>query len=138
MIRRPPRSTLFPYTTLFRSKISGEAESRAAAIRQAHEAIGERSEEQTSELQSHSDLVCRLLLEKTKKISLRARRSDDSLSVSGSGATHASTRDASPFDAGGAAILRSMPQSPAARHVAMAMSGLMSTAVCRHSSRVPP
>src|SRR5258706_5309528 len=79
MIRRPPRSTLFPYTTLFRSKIAhmrvacsatpcthqapGAAGNlHAAALRQ----IG-RSEEHTSELQSLTNLVCRLLLEKKKK-----------------------------------------------------------------------
>src|SRR5438132_6848066 len=73
MIRRPPRSTLFPYTTLFRSRAR---DARSAA----HEMLGRveqvvehflevlgRSEEHTSELQSHSDLVCRLLLEKKKK-----------------------------------------------------------------------
>src|SRR5260221_8807888 len=93
MIRRPPRSTLFPYTTLFRSvfysapaiEISGRAR---FAERAEWEVIGHaamkkfayrsvifdglsldysRSEEHTSELQSHSDLVCRLLLEKKKK-----------------------------------------------------------------------
>src|SRR2546430_12439239 len=72
MIRRPPRSTLFPYTTLFRSLIlllrdvhaELPSESRAAQILTAFE---ERSEEHTSELQSQSNLVCRLLLEKKKK-----------------------------------------------------------------------
>src|SRR5438034_6698954 len=66
MIRRPPRSTLFPYTTLFRSP-AGEVWTAhvpplALAVRRQ-----DRSEEHTSELQSHSDLVCRLLLEKKKK-----------------------------------------------------------------------
>src|SRR5438034_1887202 len=71
MIRRPPRSTLFPYTTLFRSA------GGAAGIRGLHSAQqskipfrhdrADRSEEHTSELQSHSDLVCRLLLEKKKQ-----------------------------------------------------------------------
>src|SRR6266446_5875298 len=66
MIRRPPRSTLFPYTTLFRSPpcfprtAPGHARRRSAARR--------RSEEHTSELQSPCNLVCRLLLEKKKKI----------------------------------------------------------------------
>src|SRR2546430_9674977 len=69
MIRRPPRSTLFPYTTLFRSQ-------RREPIRHEHVAdrhrawvrrYGPRSEEHTSELQSQSNLVCRLLLEKKKK-----------------------------------------------------------------------
>src|SRR5260370_20357898 len=83
MIRRPPRSTLFPYTTLFRS---WPPESIVAAlrfwsfgfgIRTCH--IGPltlqtvRSEEHTSELQSHLNLVCRLLLEKKKKIWNRRR-----------------------------------------------------------------
>src|SRR5215210_8506218 len=64
MIRRPPRSTLFPYTTLFRSR------SGASAWRWAGPAPppGARSEEHTSELQSPMYLVCRLLLEKKKKI----------------------------------------------------------------------
>src|SRR2546427_8506927 len=69
MIRRPPRSTLFPYTTLFRSR---PAPARAAAscfvAYFALQATGQqRSEEHTSELQSQSNLVCRLLLEKKKK-----------------------------------------------------------------------
>src|SRR2546428_10391368 len=70
MIRRPPRSTLFPYTTLFRSCFSAvsdpAAAGRAMDIRRPHADC--RSEEHTSELQSRSDLVCRLLLEKKKKI----------------------------------------------------------------------
>src|SRR5438034_5820627 len=68
MIRRPPRSTLFPYTTLFRSL---GVFSVAWATTDLVSKIGifglDRSEEHTSELQSHSDLVCRLLLEKKKK-----------------------------------------------------------------------
>src|SRR3712207_6964627 len=90
MIRRPPRSTLFPYTTLFRSGfrfpghrdhdvglLGGEvpvqlglvAEARLLVERDDHrlEAVGLRSEEHTSELQSRQYLVCRLLLEKKKK-----------------------------------------------------------------------
>src|SRR5437667_2992396 len=78
MIRRPPRSTLFPYTTLFRSQ-SRSACPRArfpspacdptarATVRRASSLATLRSEEHTSELQSHHDLVCRLLLEKKKK-----------------------------------------------------------------------
>src|SRR5256885_7323847 len=73
MIRRPPRSTLFPYTTLFRSPVAGiprarhgrtsdAADSRTPALR-----VRPRSEEHTSELQSPCNLVCRLLLEKKKK-----------------------------------------------------------------------
>src|SRR2546421_9068076 len=91
MIRRPPRSTLFPYTTLFRSPTRGRAPAlRAEAVRTRPPARSRlaraqasdrsrrgfdtgatltrvRSEEHTSELQSRSDLVCRLLLEKKKK-----------------------------------------------------------------------
>src|SRR2546426_7796263 len=68
MIRRPPRSTLFPYTTLFRSRDAGVAhrteleEVEAAHAREPE--IEQRSEEHTSELQSPCNLVCRLLLEK--------------------------------------------------------------------------
>src|SRR5688572_32808813 len=68
MIRRPPRSTLFPYTTLFRSRegpMSVEAIS-AVGAQLATQAPAARSEEHTSELQSQSNLVCRLLLEKKK------------------------------------------------------------------------
>src|SRR5947207_9078298 len=95
MLRRPPSSTLFPYTTLFRSpagrrpgfrQLARERHRDAASVRCGEQllwarlALGlpdagrereaelvERSEEHTSELQSHSDLVCRLLLEKKKK-----------------------------------------------------------------------
>src|SRR2546427_3006167 len=93
MIRRPPRSTLFPYTTLFRSLdqtgetpvravgLRDEQQSRGVAVEPVHDAraprgrplrerrapLHERSEEHTSELQSQSNLVCRLLLEKKKK-----------------------------------------------------------------------
>src|SRR6478672_12368232 len=65
MIRRPPRSTLFPYTTLFRTARPDRHSRGAAAWREYRR--GRRSEEHTSELQSRSDLVCRLLLEKKKK-----------------------------------------------------------------------
>src|SRR4051812_49587167 len=68
MIRRPPRSTLFPYTTLFRSWVDIEyGELGAIASEVARGLIDLRSEEHTSELQSHVNLVCRLLLEKKKK-----------------------------------------------------------------------
>src|SRR2546427_5192088 len=85
MIRRPPRSTLFPYTTLFRSRFASPKDSVSSAYRseklrridawwKAFESkkedialLFERSEEHTSELQSQSNLVCRLLLEKKKK-----------------------------------------------------------------------
>src|SRR6266702_7720228 len=65
MIRRPPRSTLFPYTTLFRSILVAAGSSAGAA--RFPKCLGEpRSEEHTSELQSRGHLVCRLLLEKKK------------------------------------------------------------------------
>src|SRR5688572_31520734 len=91
MIRRPPRSTLFPYTTLFRSGSLGKSKSiRSSKVTTLRRSLGsiwstqniaasrariifspsiepERSEEHTSELQSQSNLVCRLLLEKKKK-----------------------------------------------------------------------
>src|SRR2546430_5993372 len=69
MIRRPPRSTLFPYTTLFRSAVGDVVEPEAAVALERgaeHPHLAERSEEHTSELQSQSNLVCRLLLEKKK------------------------------------------------------------------------
>src|SRR5260370_27462820 len=67
MIRRPPRSTLFPYTTLFRS-LPAHHESRPDPdCPMPIVSYAERSEEHTSELQSHLNLVCRLLLEKKKK-----------------------------------------------------------------------
>src|SRR5438105_9608101 len=92
MIRRPPRSTLFPYTTLFRSRRDrqgaqgGRCQAGAAGrqpaghrrgrlrVRRLRRA-GHRSEEHTSELQSRVDLVCRLLLEKKKKKNKREQRS---------------------------------------------------------------
>src|SRR5258708_26244655 len=67
MIRRPPRSTLFPYTTLFRSASIGQTPAQALAgaeWRDGELALADRSEEHTSELQSPDHLVCRLLLEK--------------------------------------------------------------------------
>src|SRR5260221_6616451 len=79
MIRRPPRSTLFPYTTLFRSGDVGKplvaryiARKLTSRNPPVVPARGFRSEEHTSELQSHSDLVCRLLLEKKKRNHLDA------------------------------------------------------------------
>src|SRR2546430_7404261 len=76
MIRRPPRSTLFPYTTLFRSRVGSDEKSAFVRsliplFRARMKTLGfryqdERSEEHTSELQSQSNLVCRLLLEKKK------------------------------------------------------------------------
>src|SRR6266478_7911986 len=68
MIRRPPRSTLFPYTTLFRSRAAQPSNVLLnSQIAQSLFFGGARSEEHTSELQSQSNLVCRLLLEKKKK-----------------------------------------------------------------------
>src|SRR3989454_4605800 len=95
MIRRPPRSTLFPYTTLFRSLLHGERQRHGRAGRHvdsvalpAHALLGiervgahvlhERSEEHTSELQSPCNLVCRLLLEKKKRYSNHVRKSNSS------------------------------------------------------------
>src|SRR2546425_6821314 len=80
MIRRPPRSTLFPYTTLFRSSNGQDSglQNRVWGFEsllpcQSREALG-RSEEHTSELQSLAYLVCRLLLEKKKKLTRRRHR----------------------------------------------------------------
>src|ERR1039457_7302913 len=67
MIRRPPRSTLFPYTTLFRSAIACRPKPQGSGNHQPHRY---RSEEHTSELQSPCNLVCRLLLEKKNKARL--------------------------------------------------------------------
>src|SRR5207249_8008094 len=68
MIRRPPRSTLFPYTTLFRSVGHyPDGEGQAETAQEGGQDDDGRSEEHTSELQSRFDLVCRLLLEKKKK-----------------------------------------------------------------------
>src|SRR2546426_1965331 len=68
MIRRPPRSTLFPYTTLFRSRVRRRESSRRGDGTGGSWRRGERSEEHTSELQSPCNLVCRLLLEKKNKV----------------------------------------------------------------------
>src|SRR5260370_2649269 len=92
MIRRPPRSTLFPYTTLFRSPTSTRNRAVATAWVNEREHAGlprsssrtnriwchARSEEHTSELQSHLNLVCRLLLEKKKKMNMPDYRLADS------------------------------------------------------------
>src|SRR3989442_9337533 len=79
MIRRPPRSTLFPYTTLFRSltctsasRSVGNTQPPAVAVNSAA-SVARRSEEHTSELQSRPHLVCRLLLEKKKKNNTKNR-----------------------------------------------------------------
>src|SRR5699024_12150536 len=68
MIRRPPRSTLFPYTTLFRSRRDCQKYVSKLPVLRRSFVNKNRSEEHTSELQSRFDLVCRLLLEKKKKI----------------------------------------------------------------------
>src|SRR2546426_6360652 len=86
MIRRPPRSTLFPYTTLFRSLHGLEQQSErpakpcqkrtslpSVAVAILEECVRRRSEEHTSELQSPCNLVCRLLLEKKKKTNLKRK-----------------------------------------------------------------
>src|SRR5437588_4546008 len=85
MIRRPPRSTLFPYTTLFRSLgviligaslgLLSKAGAQIPVVVLAGLGEESRSEEHTSELQSHSDLVCRLLLEKKKRTARRGAES---------------------------------------------------------------
>src|SRR5262245_63417002 len=84
MIRRPPRSTLFPYTTLFRSRSAGAESTRVGCatglVGRAVWARTGRSEEHTSELQSLRHLVCRLLLEKKKYI-YRCAKSSTSLSL---------------------------------------------------------
>src|SRR2546430_11968994 len=95
MIRRPPRSTLFPYTTLFRSRFESpgvgsaslegvSSEDREALVQMSpsESVTGEdelsRSEEHTSELQSQSNLVCRLLLEKKKNKTANMNHTDES------------------------------------------------------------
>src|SRR2546430_13676019 len=89
MIRRPPRSTLFPYTTLFRSGFRGHREFQRSirypkqrqGSRTAYPSRPDRSEEHTSELQSQSNLVCRLLLEKKKTLQAdRPTRATDYIS----------------------------------------------------------
>src|SRR2546429_4915571 len=99
MIRRPPRSTLFPYTTLFRSSLHGRASwaarrcarsiqccrnariSSGGPMRTNSRMRNDRSEEHTSELQSRLHLVCRLLLEKKKKYKNKSARHIDNISA---------------------------------------------------------
>src|SRR2546429_826065 len=102
MIRRPPRSTLFPYTTLFRSpegivwpkkedgspsfKLEDLARANGLLHEKAHDALSDvRSEEHTSELQSRLHLVCRLLLEKKKKNTNRSLQTDMNTVSKGNG-----------------------------------------------------
>src|SRR5437667_6195292 len=81
MLRRPPRSTLFPYTTLFRSLVFPFTHIGGIGWLIAGLTAG-RSEEHTSELQSHHDLVCRLLLEKKKKSKDKKLLDQDTISFS--------------------------------------------------------
>src|SRR5438034_6106944 len=102
MIRRPPRSTLFPYTTLFRSYVRNLDRGRSLRERANGDCVfyeagkgctiysvrpRQRSEEHTSELQSHSDLVCRLLLEKKKKKSNPIRQQNHTTTSTRNNAT---------------------------------------------------
>src|SRR5256885_12023047 len=92
MIRRPPRSTLFPYTTLFRSQRVGQGDvgfrqirieaecAQCSLLRQGERPFRSRSEEHTSELQSPCNLVCRLLLEKKKTRSASLHHSTTNVS----------------------------------------------------------
>src|SRR5205814_5416662 len=85
MTRPPPRSTLFPYTTLFRSRVSADTRLLEVEDHWAGDRAAKRSEEHTSELQSLRHLVCRLLLEKKKKKSTyrqNVRRSGPAPTVS--------------------------------------------------------
>src|SRR5258707_5650688 len=98
MIRRPPRSTLFPYTTLFRSgreRDRDRAPARAAGQRDVGVAVlvevADRSEEHTSELQSRQYLVCRLLLEKKKKEDTTGTPAQQTLGASGPPVMHTGT-----------------------------------------------
>src|SRR5438034_7602998 len=92
MIRRPPRSTLFPYTTLFRSALF--TRDIADEQRLQHTLLADRlrqfarSEEHTSELQSHSDLVCRLLLEKKKKKKKRTKQQKKKIKIRTTNKSH--------------------------------------------------
>src|SRR6516225_1377553 len=86
MLRRPPRSTLFPYTTLFRSLPHPRKNSRSSLpVTPGFSSVRKRSEEHTSELQSHVNLVCRLLLEKTKNFADRVACDEDAVLDDGEG-----------------------------------------------------
>src|SRR5258708_23877631 len=96
MIRRPPRSTLFPYTTLFRSPVHepAVADPVATAERKTYDGLA-RSEEHTSELQSPDHLVCRLLLEKKKQFNFYAQLSTHALTTALSVRPHSLAHSAS-------------------------------------------
>src|SRR5712664_472351 len=96
MIRRPPRSTLFPYTTLIRSTCARCPHSRTSLRMTSNgsSAVPRRSEEHTSELQSRSELVCRLLLEK-KTVIEGLKDGPPSRKVSGGHRAYFTARDAS-------------------------------------------
>src|SRR2546422_5286456 len=90
MIRRPPRSTLFPYTTLFRSTLSNNTRARGGQRLRRRDVVAglpnhrrrrRRSEEHTSELQSRLHLVCRLLLEKKKKKKIAVQKTISNLTT---------------------------------------------------------
>src|SRR5258708_8181902 len=101
MIRRPPRSTLFPYTTLFRSLLGPAPARLRPARRRLPGPEDDRSEEHTSELQSPDHLVCRLLLEK-KKNSPSPTRSRGSASARAARPEHGSKRVGSVLNPGAA------------------------------------
>src|SRR5437660_8988790 len=99
LMRRPPRSTLFPYTTLFRSRWVEGGKARGRGVRNARDqrcapdSRRPRSEEHTSELQSRGHLVCRLLLEKKKHI-----LDDDEVNISTNGEVDAPGEELAPPD----------------------------------------
>src|SRR5260370_15298278 len=98
MIRRPPRSTLFPYTTLFRSNVDSASGRRARRptvrwVSSSSFSSEWRSEEHTSELQSHLNLVCRLLLEKKKQHHQTHRRASRRQQQSVHPTLHGARRD---------------------------------------------
>src|SRR6266496_953709 len=101
MIRRPPRSTLFPYTTLFRSADDVQRRLGRPAAQPVPQRGG-RSEEHTSELQARRDLVCRLLLEKKKQI-------DDQIEAD----DHNRGEDDNPLDRWGFVVLEGLNRSAA-------------------------
>src|SRR5260221_1823654 len=99
MIRRPPRSTLFPYPTLFRSQAEDGIRDHCVTGVQTYAVFCFRSEEHTSELQSHRDLVCRLLLEKNTRATASCTLAGGP-SVPAASSSASSTRTRSRFHAG--------------------------------------